>query len=103
MGSVQKAKHKILSIRGIDRELGIHIDTVKNYLSAESPPMAQSRVSSKVPYSGRIANYEEYICTEHRHLDGTLRCCLWQTAYHHGSASAAQAICSRALRHTEWR
>ena len=47
MGSVQKAKHKYLSIRGIDRELGIHIDTVKNYLSAESPPMAQSRVSSK--------------------------------------------------------
>ena len=49
MGSVQKAKHKYLSIRGIDRELGIHIDTVKNYLAAESPPMAHSRVSSKVP------------------------------------------------------
>ena len=47
MGSVQKAKHKNLSIRGIDRELGIHIG--KNYLAAESPPMAQSRASSKVP------------------------------------------------------
>ena len=45
--AVRKAKHKYLSIRGIDRELGIHIDTVKKYLSAESPPMAQSRVSSK--------------------------------------------------------
>ena len=49
MGSVQKAKHKNLSIRGIDRELGIHIDTVNNYLAAESPPMAESRASSKVP------------------------------------------------------
>ncbi len=49
MGSVQKAKHKNLSIRRIDRELGIHIDTVNNYLAAESPPMAESRASSKVP------------------------------------------------------
>ena len=46
-GKRAEGEHKYLSIRGIDRELGIHIDTVKNYLSAESPPMAQSRVSSK--------------------------------------------------------
>ena len=47
--AVRKAKRKGLSIRGIARELGIHRDNVKKYLSAESPPMAHSRVSSKVP------------------------------------------------------
>ena len=47
--AVRKAKRKGLSIRRIARELGIHRDNVKKYLSAESPPMAHSRVSSKVP------------------------------------------------------
>ena len=35
-----KAKRKGLSIRGIAREVGIHRDTVRKYMSAESPPMA---------------------------------------------------------------
>ena len=36
--AVQKAKRKGLSIRGIARELGIHRDTAKKYMNAESPP-----------------------------------------------------------------
>ena len=36
--AVRKAKRKGLSIRGIARELGIHRDTVKRYMNAESPP-----------------------------------------------------------------
>ena len=41
--AVQKAKRKGLSIRGIAREVGIHRDTVKKYMHAESPPMAPPR------------------------------------------------------------
>ena len=43
---MQKAKRKGLSMRGIARELGIHRDTVKKYMNAESPPMAPSRLTS---------------------------------------------------------
>ena len=44
--AVQKAKRKGLSIRGIARELGIHRDTVRNYMNAESPPISPSRLTS---------------------------------------------------------
>ena len=37
-----------LSIRGIARELGIHRDTVRKYMNAESPPMARARATSEV-------------------------------------------------------
>ena len=39
--AVRKAKRKGLSIRGIARELGIHRDTVKKYMNAESPPLSR--------------------------------------------------------------
>ena len=45
--AVQKAKRKGLSIRGIARELGIHRDTAKKYMNAESPPMSPSRLTAK--------------------------------------------------------
>ena len=45
--AVQKAKRKGLSIRGIARELGIHRDTAKKYMNAESPPMSPSRLTVK--------------------------------------------------------
>ena len=45
--AVQRAKRKGLSIRGIARELGIHRDTVRKYMSAESPRMSPSRLTSK--------------------------------------------------------
>ena len=41
--AVQKAKRKGLSIRGIAREVGIHRDTARKYMNAETPPMARSR------------------------------------------------------------
>ena len=44
--AVQKAKRKGLSMRGIARELGIHRDTVRKYINAESPPMSPSRLTS---------------------------------------------------------
>ena len=44
--AVQKAKRKGLSIRGIARELGIHRDTVRKYMNAESPPMTRHRLTS---------------------------------------------------------
>ena len=47
--AVQKAKRKGLSIRGIARELGIHRDTVRKYLNAESPPLAPSRLTPNDP------------------------------------------------------
>ena len=46
--AVKKAKRKGLSIRGIARELGIHRDTVRRYMHAESPPMSPGRATSTV-------------------------------------------------------
>ena len=45
---MRKAKRKGLSIRGIARELGIHRDTVKKYMNAESPPLSRGRAKSTV-------------------------------------------------------
>ena len=47
--AVQKAKRKGLSIRGIARKLGIHRETVRKYMHAESPPMSLARATSEVP------------------------------------------------------
>ena len=41
--TVHAANRKGLSIRGITRETGVHRNTVKKYLKAESPPMTPSR------------------------------------------------------------
>ena len=46
--AVRKAKRKGLSIRGIARELGIHRDTVRKYMNAESPPVSRARATSEV-------------------------------------------------------
>ncbi|MDE2686465.1 MAG: hypothetical protein OXI16_03055 [Chloroflexota bacterium] len=46
--AVQKAKRKGLSIRGIARELGIHRDTAKKYMSADRPPTSPARLTAKV-------------------------------------------------------
>ena len=37
-----------LTIRGIARELGIHRETVRKYMHAESPPMSRARATSEV-------------------------------------------------------
>ena len=46
--AVQKGKRKGLSIRGIARELGIHRDTVRKYMNAESPLISRARATSEV-------------------------------------------------------
>ena len=44
----QKAKRKGVTIRGNARELGIHRETVRKYMHAESPPMSRARATSEV-------------------------------------------------------
>ncbi len=46
--AVQKAKRKGLSIRGVERELGIHRDTAKKYMNADRPPTSPARLTAKV-------------------------------------------------------
>ena len=41
--SIQKARRKGMSLRGIERELGIHRATIKKYLEAQGTPTRQSR------------------------------------------------------------
>ena len=45
--AVHAAKRRGLSIRAITRETGIHRNTVRKYLKADSPPMNRPRVMSK--------------------------------------------------------
>ena len=39
--AIQKARRKGMSLRAIERELGIHRATIKKYLAAEGPPTQQ--------------------------------------------------------------
>ena len=57
--AVQRAKLNGLSIRGIDRELGMHRDTVRRYMAAESPPMMRPRVKSGASQSDTMTNYSD--------------------------------------------
>ena len=58
--AVQKAKRKGLSIRGIAREVGIHRDTVRKYMNAESPPVSRAHAKSAVSKSASMADYRDY-------------------------------------------
>ena len=53
--AVQKAKRKGMSLRAIERELGIHRSTIKKYLEAGGPPKRHSRAVSMSPTSGTMA------------------------------------------------
>ena len=57
--AVQRAKLNGQSIRGIARELGIHRDTVRRYMAAESPPMMRPRVKSGASQSDTMINYSD--------------------------------------------
>ena len=57
--AVQRAKLNGLSIRGIARELGMHRDTVRRYMAAESPPMMRPRVKSGASQSDTMTNYSD--------------------------------------------
>ena len=41
--AIQKAGRKGMSLRAIEREMGIHRATIKRYLDADGPPTRQSR------------------------------------------------------------
>ena len=53
---MQQAKLKGMSIRGMVRELGIHRDTVRRYIDAESPPTRRSPATPPAPASETFAD-----------------------------------------------
>ena len=53
--AIQKARGKGMSLRAIERELGIHRATIKRYMDTESPPTRQSRAAPTTPSPGTIA------------------------------------------------
>ena len=53
---MQQAKLQGMSIRRMERELGIHRDTVRRYIDAESPPTRQTTVGSTASPSDTIAD-----------------------------------------------
>ena len=67
---MQQAKLKGMSIRGMARELGIHRNTVRKYIYAESPPARRAPVASTAAPSDTIADQTGDISAEH--LDGHL-------------------------------
>ena len=54
--AVQRAKLKGTSIRRMARELGIHRDTVRRYIDAESPPTRRTPETPPVSTSDTIAD-----------------------------------------------
>ena len=52
--AIQKARRKGMSLRAIERELGIHRSTINKYLDAEGPPTRQCRVVSSTSSSDTI-------------------------------------------------
>ena len=52
--AIQKARHKGMSLRAIERKLGIHRGTINKYLDAEGPPTRQSRAVSSTSSSDTI-------------------------------------------------
>ena len=59
--AVQKARRKGMSLRAIERELGIHRATIKKYIDAEGPPTRQSRVASSTSSSDTITSSSDTI------------------------------------------
>ena len=54
--AVQEAKRRGLSISEMARELGIHRETVRRYIYAESPPTRQTPATPPAPTSDTIAD-----------------------------------------------
>ena len=63
--AVQQAKLKGMSIRRMARDLGIHRDTVRRYIDAESPPTRRTPVGSTASPSDTIADQTGDISAEH--------------------------------------
>ena len=54
--AVQEAKRRGLSIRGMARDLGIHRDTVRRYIDADSPPTRPTPATHPAATSDTIAD-----------------------------------------------
>ena len=52
--AIQKARRKGMSLRAIQRELGIHRATIKKYMDADGPPGRRSRPALTVPRSDTV-------------------------------------------------
>ena len=52
--AIRKARRKGMSLRAIERELGIHRGTIKKYVDAEGLPTRQRRVVSSTSSSVTI-------------------------------------------------
>ena len=52
--AIRKARRKGMSLRAIERELGIHRSTIKKYLEDEGPPTRQRQVVSSTSSSVTI-------------------------------------------------
>ena len=53
--AIQKARRKGISLRAIERELGIHRGTVRNYLDSMGPPPRQPRAGATTSTSDAMA------------------------------------------------
>ncbi len=53
--AIQKARRKGMSLRAIERELGIHRSTIKKYLDAEGPPAQLPRAGPTTSSSATMA------------------------------------------------
>ena len=74
--AVQQAKLQGLSIRRMARELGIHRDTVRRYIDAESSPTRRSPTASTTSPSDTIADQTGDISAEQLgHFCRTVRRC----------------------------
>ena len=55
--AIRRGRRKGMSLRSIERGLGIHRGTIKKYLDAEGPPSRQYRVDPSEPSSDAVAAY----------------------------------------------
>ena len=53
--AIQKARRKGMSLRAIERELGIHRATIKKYMDADDPPGRRSRPALTASTSDTVA------------------------------------------------
>ena len=53
--AIQKARRKGMSLRAIERELGIHRATIKKYMDADGPPGRRSRPTPTASASDTVA------------------------------------------------
>ena len=55
--AIRRGRRKGMSLRSIERGLGIHRGTIKKYLDAEGSPSRQFRVDPSEPSSDAVAAY----------------------------------------------